>query len=324
MGGVSRSLAAVSLLLSLSSASAFAQDEGVAKRLTKFGQLRRGESESLTADVSKRMRRAADMTSGQDPLRMAVARALGTPNTNDAMVAAKVRLRLYAGLNEWALDKLFAPRAGGIAQCQQDIGLSSRHCEALIAAAGKVPAAQASKLAAGPAAAPARTTMAKAPVQGPSRFGQRFDSGFKGGNGAAPAQRPMPATAARPAPAPMVAAAPTNTRAEYQRKRQEYLDRQKREMEARKQKIVATAVGDVAQRGPASAAEAEVVGLPPSEAPAETSTPAQAKAAPAGKGKPAADEAPAEEAPAEEAPKKEALDNSFLEGLLDDPLGGKK
>ena len=61
--------------------------------------------------MSARMKRAADMTNDSDPLRVAVSQALyGTPVAGDAMKAAKIRLRLYAGLNDWALENLFAPR----------------------------------------------------------------------------------------------------------------------------------------------------------------------------------------------------------------------
>jgi hypothetical protein len=336
MRGVSRfSVAAALLLLSASAASA-AEDEGVAKRLTKYGQLRRGESESLSENVSKRMKRAADMTSAQDPLRMAVGKALGVTNPNDAMSAAKIRLRLYAGLNEWALENLFVPRPGGIGRCQQEFGVTLRQCEALVAAAGRVPAEEASKLAGGapppmPMAMAARTTQFAtarpvAPPPGGSRFG-KYDSGYRPASAApvAPMARPMArptyAVAPRPAVAPMAAAPNPNAREEYQRKRAEYLERKRLEMEARKQKIVATAGGTVpVDRGPASEEAAAAA------APAATEPVAQAKA-PGAKGKAAAAEAPAEEAPAEAAPpaaeKKEALDGDLLDSLLGDPMGKK-
>jgi hypothetical protein len=272
------------------------------------------------------MRRAADMTNANDPLRMAVSRALyNTPVPRDAMASAKVRLRLYAGLNEWALENLFAPRPGGLMQCQQDFAVSGRQCEALIAAAGRIPAEEASRLAGGqPMVAPAQMQaqpVTNRPVAAPtaSRFG-RYDSGYRAP--AAAPQQAYPAAQARPVarPMPQQPVARTNTREEYQRRRQEYLERQKREMEARKAKVVATAVGENIQRGPSSAAEAEVIGADPATAPAAASA-TQAKSAPkGGKAEPAAAPEPAPSAPAG----KEALDGDFLDSLLDDPLGGKK
>lgn len=333
MGRGSRfSVAAIALLITASSASA--EDETVVRRLTKHGQLRRGESESLADGISKRMRRAADMTNAQDPLRMAVSRALyKVPVTKDPMAAAKIRLRLYAGLNEWALEHLFAPRPGGLAQCQQDFAVTGRQCEALVAAAGRIPAEEASRLAGGqPTFAatpmPAQQPMAmNRPIAQPttSRFG-KYDSGYRAQG--APALRPQqpmqarPTQPQRPAIAPMAQpVAASNTRAEYQRRRQEYLDRQKRDMEARKAKVVATAVGDVPQRGPSTADEAAVLGVEPPPAPAAASTQAKAPNAKGGKPAPAAEEpAAAEEAP----PTTAGLDGDFLDSLLDDPLGGKK
>jgi hypothetical protein len=78
---------------------------------------------------------------------------------------------------------------------------------------------------------------------------------------------------------------------------------------------VATAGGtDRVQRGPSSEAEAEAAGIEPSTVAPAAAPPkgAAAKAAPA----PAAAEAPSNEPAA-----KPALDNEFLDGLLDDPLG---
>jgi hypothetical protein len=324
MRGVSRfSVAAAVLLLSASGASA--EEETIARRLTKHGELRRGEAESLSESVSKRMKRAADITSAQDPLRAAVARALGVTNPNDAMGAAKIRLRLYAGLNEWALENLFAPRPGGIGRCQQEFGISLRQCEALVAAAGRVPAKEASKLAGGaPPPMPAAqqqqmaTNRPAQPATG-SRFG-KYDSGYHPG-----AAKSQPAPAARPivaqrpmAPQPMAVAPNPNAKEEYARKRAEYLERKRVEMEARKAKLVAANSSSV-DRGPAAeqaAAEA---------AAAEPAAPAQAKVA-GPKGKAAdAEEAPVEDAPAAEpaGEKKAALDGDLLDSLLGDPMGKK-
>ena len=326
-------------------------DDAAQKRLSKHGKLSGGDANRVAAAVSARMKRAADMTGANDPLRMAVSNALfGTPVPADQVAAAKVRLRLYAGLNEWALDNLFEPRPGAVAACTSSYGLTAKDCHALLAAGGRTSVADAARQGGGGAApvAPAPAYGQPQPQYGyaqpaaqPSRFG-RYDSGFRPGAqpqpaAAAygqparpmygqparpvygqPAARPMPVArpmpAARPAPPPPNPALAANRKAEYERKRQEYLERKKQEMEARKSKIVATAGGtDRVQRGPSSEAEAEAAGIEPSSVAPAAAPPkgAAAKAAPA----PAAAEAPAEPAA------KPALDNEFLDGLLDDPLG---
>ena len=140
---------AVALLLPAFAGSARADSEEVAKRLDKYGKLSGGEARKLVSNVSGRMKRAADMSNANDPLRQAVAAALGSPGAPDAMTAAKIRLRLYAGLNEWALDNLFSPRPGAMTTCTGQFGLRGKDCEALLAAAGRMSPAQASKIGAG-------------------------------------------------------------------------------------------------------------------------------------------------------------------------------
>jgi hypothetical protein len=377
---------------------ASADDEEVARRLGKYGKLSGAEARNVVSNVSGRMKRAADMTNNSDPLRSAVSSALyGSPVPADAMASAKIRLRLYAGLNEWALDSLFAPRPGALATCTQQFGLRAQDCQALLAASGRMSPAEASRLGGGKpiatatAAAPMQQQRpayapAPQPVQQQSRFGH-YDSGFRGGPQQQPthgpaarpaygpargaparpaygggygaaqpsyatqparpmpppgygAARPMqparPMPVARPMPAPRPAMAPpaspaqiANRKAEYERKRQEYLARKKAEMAARKQKIVATAGGTApVQRGPTSAAEAEAVGLDPaavSKAPEPTAkAPAKGSSA---KGSSAAAPAaePEEVAQAPEAKsEKPALDGDFLNGLMDNPLGDSK
>jgi hypothetical protein len=193
---------------------ASADDEEVARRLGKYGKLSGGEARNVVSNVSGRMKRAADMTSNSDPLRSAVSSALyGSPVPADAMASAKIRLRLYAGLNEWALDSLFAPRPGALATCTNQFGLSAKDCQALLAASGRMSPAEASRLGGGKpiatatAAAPVQQQRpvyapAPQPMQQQSRFGGRYDSGFRGApqqqqQGYAPAQRP----AYGPAPA---------------------------------------------------------------------------------------------------------------------------
>jgi hypothetical protein len=266
---------------------------------------------------------------------MAVSQALfGAAAPPDQMAAAKVRLRLYAGLNEWALDNLFVPSPGAVGACSSAYGLTAKECQALLAAGGRTSVADAARIGAGSAPPEARPQPAyrqsqpasygyapqPAPGAQPSRFG-RYDSGFRPAAqpAAAPAHaRPVarPVAAARPVAPPPNPAAAANRKAEYERQRQAYLERKRQEMEARKSKVVATAGGtDRVQRGPGSEAEAEAAGLDPATA----ATPAPTKSASA---KTAAAPAAAEEAPAAKEPAgKPALDNDFLDGLLDDPLG---
>jgi hypothetical protein len=87
-----------------------------------------------------------------DPLRAALSQALlGSPVPPDQIAAAKVRLKLYAGLNEFALEAIFAPKPGAIAACVRDVGVSQSECESLVAAAGKTSVSQARQAAGGPA-----------------------------------------------------------------------------------------------------------------------------------------------------------------------------
>lgn len=376
---------AAAAVLSLASATARA-DDGATKRLTKYGKLAPAAASKVASAVSARMKRAADMVNSTDPLRMAVSQALfNAPVPADAMGSAKVRLRLYAGLNDWALDNVFSPKPGAIASCINSFQLQPSECEALVAAGGKTSVADASKRAGG---APANAAVAQQqqPAQGgyaaqrPAgggygyarpQYGQQQQGyaqprpqygygqpqgGYRQpqqqgyaqpqaqyGYGARPqpqygyGARPMtqPQYGARPMQ-PQIAAGPpppsadvvASRKAEYERKRQEYLDRKKAEMEARKTKVVATAGGtDRVARGPTSEAEAEAAGLDKSAVVRAPAGPA--KAGKAAGTKPAAaspaDEGGFNDAPAEEpATEKPALDNDLLGDLLSDPLAKKK
>jgi hypothetical protein len=377
-------LVTAAAVLSLASATARA-DDGATKRLTKFGKLSPGAASKVANAVSARMKRAADMVNSADPLRMAVSQALfNAPVPADTMGSAKVRLRLYSGLNDWALDNVFSPKPGAIASCINSFQLQPSECEALVAAGGKTSLADASKRGGG---APANAAMAQQqPAQGgyvaqrpagggygyarpqygqaPQGYAQprpQYGYGQPQGGYRQPQQgyaqpqaqygygaRPQPqyGYGARPmtqpqyggyGARPQVAAGPpppsadvvASRKAEYERKRQEYLDRKKAEMAARKTKVVATAGGtDRVQRGPTSEAEAEAAGLDKSTV---VAAPAGAtKAGKAAGSKPAAAPAPDEagfnDAPAEEAPasEKPALDNDLLGDLLSDPLAKKK
>jgi hypothetical protein len=386
------SMVAAVAALSVASSTAHA-DDSAQKRLTKYGKLGASAASRVASAVTTRMKRAADMTNSGDPLRVAVSQALfNTPTPADTMAAAKVRLRLYAGLNEWALDNVFEPKPGAIASCINSFQLQPNECEALIAAGGKTSLADAAKRGKGaaPGAAPAQSYgFARQPQGGygngqaaaaPARYGQpqagyaqpqggyrpmqgygQPAQGYAGGyrpqaaagqqpqygyGAARPAAAPQAGYArpgaapqagyARPAPMqprPVAAAAPPNPaqvasrKAEYERKRQEYLDRKRQEMEARKSKVVATAGGtDRVERGPTSEAEAEAAGLDKSAIVKPSAAKAGA-AKPAATGKPGAAPEAEEAAVAEAAPppakEKPLLDNDLLDGLLGDPLGKK-
>jgi hypothetical protein len=210
-----QSLLLCSALLTIGSAAS-AEDE-VAHRLTKFGKLSSGDAHRVVQSVSGRMKRAADMTSDSDPLRLAVSNALyGSSVSRDAMAAAKIRLKLYAGLNEWALENLFAAKPGSMATCTTQFGLGKHDCEALLAAGGKVSIADASRLGAGAPLTPAPGGSGFGAQQQPAfvraapAYGQpapaqasRFGGGYNSGYGAA-----QPAYAAAPAAARYGAAQP--------------------------------------------------------------------------------------------------------------------
>ena len=342
-----RSLFLTALLAAICShwSLAEAQDQSAVRRLTKHGNLSAGAAKGLANDVSERMKRAAGMTNTNDPLRMAVSQALfGTPVPGNQMAAAKVRLRLYAGLNDWALDNIFKAQPGAIGSCQRALQLAPNQCAALVAAGGRTTLADAQRRGGG--AAPAAGGYGARPQQG---FGQRpaFGQQPRPAYGQQPrpaygqrppmqqprpaygqpppvqqpAPRPMARPTQQPAPRPMARpAAPrqpqmsaAERKAAYKRKREEYLERKRQEMEARKAKVVATAGGtERADRGPTSAAEAEAAGLPaPKPAPSATASAAPAAAEP----EPAAAPAPKKKA-------KPTLDEGFLGDLLADPLGG--
>lgn len=359
-------------------------------------------AKKLVSKVNVRMAKAADATAGQnDPMRAAVSLALfQSPQPPNSMAAAKVRLRLYAGLNEWALEAIFAPQPGVIAGCVRELGASQSECEALVAAAARSSVAQVRSIAGGsaaPAVAPAYAGQAPA-ASGGGRFGrfnssyqqpapryaapqqqyappqqyqgQRFpqqyngapqqgyqqprfggaQQGYRQQQYAAPRyqqpapqyQRPVapqqayarPAPAAAPAyqrpvavapPQPVVSASELQSRKDaYKAQREAYIARKKAEFEARKQKLSAVHQADAAEAPPRDG-EGVPAGQSVHTAARPSSAPAAKTAAVAAKPAPAADEAdePAE-AVAAKGGDKPALDESFLDGLLDDPLAKKK
>jgi len=155
---------------------AHAEDQVVVRRLSSNGKLTSSHAKQLASKVTQRLARAADAPpSVADPLRAALSQALlGTPLPPDQISAAKVRLKLYAGLNEFALESIFAPRKGAIATCERDVDLTKKECEALVAAAGKLPLSKAKRVASGPANAPMMA--AAVPAAAGARFGaNRFN-----------------------------------------------------------------------------------------------------------------------------------------------------
>lgn len=283
-------------------------------RLKRFGGVSGGSAKRLLTDVEKRMKKSADnFTPPNDPLRVAVSRSLFNADTPpNAMQGAKVRLRLFAGANAWALETFFRPVPGQIQNCQRNFSLDAEECEALVAAAGQVSVADARKLGAGAATNVARGAGAGSPFGGSgpaaqptqrrAQLGQgnqiaappagnrfaRYDSGFRANSArpSAPVAARRPVMAPRPA---MNTAQQTSTKEAYKARREAYLARQRARMEEKKQ-------------AQAKAAE-------PKEEPAE-----EAKAE---------DVDPLEAAEAPEVTKKDnpQLSDDFLNDLMADPLG---
>ena len=388
---------ALVIACSLAAVSGVAQadDHAVARRISSHGKMSSGHAKQLAAKVSERMARAADAPPAMiEPLRAALSQAmLGTPMPPDGLSAAKVRLKLYAGLNEFALEAIFSPRPGAIASCVRDLSFNSKECEALVAAAGEVSVAQAKRSGGGPAPAPvAMAPMRGAPPRAGGRFGgpaqpqqgyarqapppqqgSRFGgaapqqgSRFGGRSGQQPMaaqQRPMqpaapqqgsrfggappqqqrfgnapvqaaPASApayvaATPAPAAVSAEDAAKRKEEYLAKRAAYMARQKQEFEERRAKLMG-GPGGAASEGPSEdpAAESKPVAAAPSKK-AEAADPMEG---------PMREPEPANElddemkgalgkgaaAPPPPGSGKAGLDGDFLDGLLDDPTGGKK
>ena len=165
-------------------------------------------AKQLVAKVNQRLAHAADVPpTVVDPVRAVLTQAmLGTPTTNDQISAAKVRLKLYAGLNEFVLEAMFTAQSGAIANCMRDLDLTSKECTSLVAAAAETSVSKVKRRAGGPATppiaiamapaagAPARSFATAGAAAGGSRFGGRFNSGWQGA--AAPAAQPQPTYAA--------------------------------------------------------------------------------------------------------------------------------
>jgi hypothetical protein len=129
----SRFLLALCSVYLVAGSPAYAQ-RPVADRLVEQGGLSAGQARVLIKSVSKRMKRAAAPHNRTDVLRVTVARALHEPRAASKRGGGRVVARLRAGLDEWALEHLFAPTAPAMANCERQFRLSSNLCESLAAA----------------------------------------------------------------------------------------------------------------------------------------------------------------------------------------------
>lgn len=314
--------------VSFVASAASADDPHVIRKLTRHGKLSNSAARQVSSKVGKRMAKSADnFAPPSDPLRVAVSQRLfGSPTPPDPMSGAKIRLRLFSGLNSWALETLFKPRSGQLARCQQAFGMTSKQCEALVAAAGNISLADARKIAGGHAApvmarrAPQRQRYVAQPTpKRKSRFGA-YDSGFRGAGaarpaaqprrvataparpaasrfGGAPARRPMAAAAPRRAPAArpaMNTGAQASTAAAYKARRAARMARLQQERAKKKAAMNAPSKSVPAAAKSAAGGGGAIAAATPKDAPEEDSTGGDAQ-----------------------------LDIGFLDGLLDDPLGKK-
>lgn len=324
-----RWMVVISMMVGLTlTAPALAAPNGeriVARKLQRYGELDQTAAKRVARAVSKRMGKSAgNFAPPNDALRVAGSRALfGRDRAPTDVDAAKLRLRLFAGASEWALGAFFKPRPGCVRACRQTFSLRQGECEALVAAAGSIPVAEARRLGAGSSrgrrvAAASRRPAPSKRATGGSRF-SRYDSGFRSSSPsagrAAPAkarQRSTAFAAARPSPRqaprrarpvvtrrPQAQAPQMSTKEAYKARREAYLARQRAKLEAKKAEREAR---QAAKSAPPPAEEDEPAAAPAS-APSASDLGLE-RAAPKPKGK-----------------KEQPLDNDFLDGLLDDPLG---
>jgi hypothetical protein len=191
-----RNLMLTACFVGLAGTARAEDDAAVVGRLTSHGGMSSSAAKKLVGKVNVRMAKAADATArASDPMRAAVSLALfQAPQPPNSMAAAKVRLRLYAGLNEWALEAIFTPQQGVVAGCVREVGASQSECEALVAAAARSSVAQIRSVAGGAAPAGYAAQGAAPAAAGGGRFG-RFSSGYSAAPaapryGAAPAYAP--------------------------------------------------------------------------------------------------------------------------------------
>lgn len=304
------------VFVTLYAAGARADERAVLKRLKSYGELSSTEAQELVDKISQRMRVAADITNADDPVRLAVSHALyDAAAPTDAAATSMVRLRLYAGLTEWALDQVFSSRRAVSKVCTES-GVSAESCRSLLAAGQSVALAEIS-----PLRLPARAAQAEsAPVQEPQpvaaaspRAWTRPSTSRETSTSDAP-QTVAPAAPARPArarSASLMVNKPSaeevaQRKADYAEQRKAYLERRRQEMEARRAKIIATSGGGQrVQRGPATQEEAEVAGL----------------AAGAKQEKEAPMVASSSTGAPKRATREKAADSDLFDSLLENPLG---
>jgi hypothetical protein len=273
-----------------------ARAEDVVDRLTEYGELSVVQARALRSVISKRMARAKRQGDG---VRVAVEQAIAGSRagsraaSHGASSSAELKKRLRAGLDRWALEKLFAPRPSSMVTCSQKFRLSAGRCEALLAAAGEVPLAKVAALSSAGAAASEPEAMHVSTVV-PQPLSPQS----------------VAALDAQPLPEPMPAAV-AHGKAEYDRQRAAYWARRRQELEARLVQIRSSGGGQRVQRGPASELEREVVGLSPA-ASGKPSLPAGVK--PGRQSSQLAHNAPAKAEPGSETA-------DLIDGLTSDPLG---
>jgi hypothetical protein len=256
----------VGLFTIATSSTTLAEERPVLRRLKTYGDLSDDDAHVIIEKISQRMKVAADLSNSSDPLRVAVSTALydsATPSEPSA--TSMVRLRLYAGLTEWALDHVFSSRRA-VSEICSGSGLQALECRALLAAAQSVPVDDVSPLRIRVASAVAddANTAPPQPAAATTRWPRPSAASNTPAADTASAGLPTPrraATANLAAPPQRTAAAVAQRKADYAAQRQAYLERRRTEMETRKAKLLANAGGERAKRGPASQEEAEVVGL---------------------------------------------------------------
>jgi hypothetical protein len=292
----------VSCLVAFTAANASADNKAVVKRLKTYADLSESDARSVIEKVAQRMKVAADVSNTRDPLRVAVSQALyDTASPENESEMSMVRLRLYAGLTQWALDNLFSSRRAVTSICSVQSELDAEDCRALLAASQSVPLDDISPLRLKPT--PQREEAVA--VAAPARVARPNYGSAPGPAARAPAPSTRAQAPVRTAPAVTAnAASVAQRKAEYARQREEYLARRRNEMEVRKAKLMATAGGERAQRGPASQEEAEVVGL--------AASPSRDSGSPA---------LVASRSSGATTRKTASEDTDLLEGLMDDPLG---
>jgi hypothetical protein len=312
------SISGASLALCVLVRTARAEQDVVVERLTEYGGLSAVQARSLRSVISKRMARAKREGDG---VRVAVERAIaGSQAGSDRASSAELEKRLRAGLDRWALEKLFAPGPSALVTCGQKFRLSSGRCDALLAAAGEVPLARVAALssASAPAAHSEQPVVQPEPTPRVERRATAMQIStvvpqpLSAESAAALDAQPFQIDHARktqlPEPMPPAVA---RSKAEYDRQRASYWARRRQELDARLVQIRSSGGGQHVQRGPASELERQVVGF-----------------SPAASGKPGVEVATkpdrqpirmAHDAPSKDEPNAETA--ALIDGLTADPLG---